>query len=82
MAETGAGWWGLERLSPQGRETRPIGSARKGGGGHGHISNRGIASGWVASRLLPILPEAEVSKDNDGQGFRQTQDGRLEGVTT
>jgi hypothetical protein len=36
----------------------------------------------ATSGLLPIPPEAEVSKDNDGQGFRQTQDGRLDGVTT
>jgi hypothetical protein len=39
----------------------------------------------ATSRLLPILPEAEVCEDNDGQiviytGVRQTQDGRLEGV--
>lgn len=36
----------------------------------------------MVTRLLPILPEAEVSEDNDGQGFRQTQDGRLDGVAT
>jgi hypothetical protein len=39
----------------------------------------------LLARLLPILPEAEVCEDNDGQiviytGFRQTQDGRLEGI--
>jgi hypothetical protein len=39
----------------------------------------------LLAHLLPILPEAEVCEDNDGQiviytGVRQTEDGRLEGV--
>jgi len=34
------------------------------------------------AHLLSTLPDAEVSKENDGQRLRQIQDGRLEGVTT
>lgn len=42
---------------------------------------------WVVSRRLPILPNLLLDEESDGEvltytGFRQTQDGRLEGVTT
>lgn len=41
----------------------------------------------ATSRLLPILPNLLLDEESDGEvliytGFRQTQDGRLEGVTT
>ena len=39
----------------------------------------------LLARLLPILPNLLLDEESDGEvliytGFRQTQDGRLEGV--